>query len=130
MGTRDVAGETCTRLTELCLALPEATVRSGQHQAYMVRGKKFAYHLDDHHGDGRVSMECKAGPGENTELVASDPERFFLPKYMAHHGWVGLWLDLDVPVDWEEVRELVTDAYRLIAPKRLVAQLDAAEGAG
>jgi predicted DNA-binding protein (MmcQ/YjbR family) len=117
------------RLQAICLALPEATMRGGQHKAFEVRNKKFAYHLVDHHGDGRVSLQCKAAPGENAELIASDPERFYRPPYMARHGWVGLYLDSD-EVDWDEIRELVTDAYRLIAPKRLVAAVDAAEASG
>jgi hypothetical protein len=37
---------------------------------------------------------------------------------MAHHGWIGLWLD-DGPVDWDEIDEVFTDAYLLSAPKRL-----------
>jgi hypothetical protein len=94
-----------------------------QHTAFAVRGKKFAYHLVDHHGDGRIALECKAAPGQNTSLVASDPDRFFLPMYMAHHGWVGLYLDVG-RIDWQEVRELVTDAYLLIAPKRLAQQFE------
>jgi len=38
-------------------------------------------------------------------------------------GWLGVWLD--VPDDWDEIAELVADAYRVVAPKRLVAELDA-----
>jgi hypothetical protein len=106
------------RLAEICRALPEVEVATGQHTAFMVRGKKFAYHLVDHHGDGRIAFQCKAAPGENRALVASDPERFFLPPYMTQHGWVGLYLDRG-RVDWQEVTELMTDAYLLIAPKRL-----------
>jgi len=65
----------------------------------------------------------KAAAGEQTALVAADPERFFVPPYLGHRGWVGLWLDRP-GVDWDEVAELVTDAYRLTAPKRLVTLLD------
>ena len=112
------------RLTKICLQFPEVSSSSatGQHVVYSVRKKKFAYHLVDHHGDGRVSLECKAAPGENAELAASERDRFFLPKYMAHHGWVGLYLDVG-PIDWVEVEELLTDAYLLVAPKRLTAQV-------
>jgi hypothetical protein len=109
------------------LGLTLAEVETGdvrEHTFLAVRGKKFAWHLVDHHGDGRISMQCKAERGENAELVASEPDRFFMPPYMARHGWVGLWLDVG-KIDWEEIRELVTDAYRLTAPKRLVALLDA-----
>ena len=113
------------RTAALCAALPEVEVRDGQHIAFSVRGKKFAYYLDDHHGDGRLALSCRAAPGVNEQLIASDPDRFFMPSYVGPRGWVGLYLDRP-RVDWEEVRELVTDAYVLTAPKRLVSALDAA----
>jgi predicted DNA-binding protein (MmcQ/YjbR family) len=56
-------------------------------------------------------------------MVASDSERFFIPPYVGHRGWLGVYLD--VPVDWAEIAEIVEDAYRVIAPKRLVTELDA-----
>jgi phosphoribosylglycinamide formyltransferase-1 len=113
------------RTTELCMTLPQVEMRDGQHIAFSVRGKKFAYYLDDHHGDGRLALNCRAAPGVNEALIASAPDRFFMPPYVGPRGWVGLYLDRP-RVDWEEVRELVTDAYSLAAPKRLVAELDAA----
>jgi hypothetical protein len=103
--------------------LPEVDVVTRNHTTFLVRTKKFAYYLVDHHGDGRVSFECKADRGTNTDLVRTDPDRFFLPKYMAHHGWVGLYLDARA-VDWGQVEALLEDAYRLTAPKSLVRQLD------
>jgi hypothetical protein len=56
-------------------------------------------------------------------LVANDPERFFRPPYVGHRGWLGVYLD--VPADWDQIADLVVDAYRAVAPKRLVAALDA-----
>ena len=106
-------------MLRLCDELPEADARPGQHVKCTVRGKTFAYHLDDHHGDGRVAINVKVPPGEAAELVAAEPARFFVPPYLGPKGWVGLWLDVG-PVDEEEVRELVVDSYRLVAPKRLV----------
>jgi hypothetical protein len=55
--------------------------------------------------------------------VAADPARFFLPRYVAHHGYVGVHLDVG-EVDWDEVRELVVDAYRLVAPRALARQVE------
>jgi len=106
------------RVIEICRSLPEVVVEEQQHVAFRVRGKTFAYYLDDHHGDGRVALNCKAAPSENRELVASEPNRFFIPPYLGPRGWVGLYLDLP-EIDWDEVRELVRDSYLLIAPKRL-----------
>ena len=109
------------RLTEICLALPEATRRDqGRHASFLVRKKTFAYFLDDHHGDGIVAVSCKAALGENADLIASDPARFYRPAYVGPNGWVALRLDVGA-VDWNEVAELVIDSYRLIAPKRLAA---------
>jgi hypothetical protein len=112
------------RMRAMCTALPEVDERAGQHHAWLVRGKKFAYHINSHHGDGRVHMQCKAPRGLNVELVAEDPVSFFLPPYLKQHGWIAVWLDLPgVRIDWDRIEALVVDAYRLTAPKRLVAQL-------
>ena len=119
-----VSDKQVARLEGICGALPEVEVRVGQHHTWLVRGKKFVYHLNDHHGDGRLALECKAAPGVAGELVAGDPERFFLPPYLKQHGWVALWLDLPgAKPDWDEIESLVIDAYRLTAPKRLVSLL-------
>ncbi|MGD9892532.1 MAG: MmcQ/YjbR family DNA-binding protein [Dehalococcoidia bacterium] len=112
---------TLARVTEICLALPEAErTYTGQHARFLVRGKTFAYYLVDHHGDGIVGLTCKAPPGAAEAMIASGPVRFYRPDYLGSRGWVGLRLDLD-SLDWIEVAELLTDSYRLIAPKRLVA---------
>jgi hypothetical protein len=111
-------------LTRICLALPEATRQDhGQHADFQVRGRKFAYYLVDHHGDGIVAVCCRAAPGVNEILIASDPGRYYMPSYIGPRGWVALRLDLDT-IDWTEVAELVTDSYRLAAPKRLAALVD------
>ena len=107
------------RLTEICLALPEASRQdSGSHASFLVRKKTFTYFLDNHHGDGIVAVCCKAALGENADLAAAEPARFYLPAYIGPKGWVGLRLDKG-KVDWSEVAELVVGSYRLIAPKRL-----------
>jgi hypothetical protein len=63
-------------------------------------------------------------------LVSSDPQRFFRPPYVGGRGWLGVYLD--VPgVDWAEVAEIVTDAYRMVAPRRLAARVEEpADGSG
>ena len=109
------------RLTKVCLALPESSRElAGRHARFHVRDKTFAWYLDDHHGDGIVSVSCKMALDENRELAALDPARFYLPAYMAHRGWIALRLDAG-KIDWSEVAELVADSYRLVAPKRLAA---------
>jgi hypothetical protein len=84
--------------------------------------KVFVTYADRHHDD-RVGFWCAAPPGAQEELVAADPARFFRPPYVGGRGWLGVWLDVE-DVDWDEIGEIVTDAYRQIAPTKLVAQLD------
>ena len=109
------------RLTKVCLALPESSRElAGRHARFHVRDKTFAWYLDDHHGDGIVSVSCKMALDENREVAALDPARFYLPAYMAHRGWIALRLDAG-KIDWSEVAEIVADSYRLVAPKRLAA---------
>ena len=107
------------RLSEIALGLPDATRQiCGSHAQFLVRKKTFAYFLDDHHGDGIVAVTCKVLAGDNKALAEAQPDRFYLPAYIASKGWVALRLDLG-KVDWDEVRELLLGSYMLIAPKRL-----------
>jgi predicted DNA-binding protein (MmcQ/YjbR family) len=113
------------KLTKLCLALPDATVeRKGDYATFRVRKKVFAYFLDNHHGDGIVSLCWKAALGENEELAQADPSRFYVPAYIGPRGWAAVRLDRG-PVDWDEVAELAEASYRAVAPKTLVARLKA-----
>src|SRR5215472_7242921 len=83
------------RISKICLALPEASREiRGDHASFTARKKVFAYFLNNHHGDGIVSLARKAFPGDNTALVVSQPERFYLPAYIGPRGWVGLRLDV------------------------------------
>jgi phosphoribosylglycinamide formyltransferase-1 len=108
-----------TQVNRICLALSETkTERHGSHAAFLVGKKKFAYYLDNHHGDGIVAITCKVAPGDNQLLAKAQPERFYLPAYLASRGWVALRLD-GPEIDWEEVRELLYESYRRTAPKRL-----------
>lgn len=108
------------RLRDICLALPEATEQeTWDDPTFRVRAKIFAMLR---RRDGRVSMWCKARPGAQEILVQADPTRFFLPPYVGHKGWIGMRLDGEVV--WDEVDELVTESYRMIAPKRMAALLD------
>ena len=120
------ADDCLPRLTRICLALPEASWQScgGRHASFLVRKKVFAYFLNDHHGDGIVSVACKALAGDNTALAAAQPERFYLPAYIGPRGWVALRLDRGA-IDWNEVAELLTLSYRLVAPKTLAKKIGA-----
>jgi len=107
----------------ICLDLPEATEKlSHSSPTFFVRRTFVMFH-DDHHGDGRLAIWCAAPDGAQALMVESEPERFFVPPYVGHRGWLGVRLDVDV--DWDEVAAIVEDAYRTVAPRKLVAILDA-----
>lgn len=115
---------------ERCLALPEVT-EGLTHGAptWFVRGRRsFAKFVDpaEHPrlAEPHVAFWAAAPPGARLELVAAAPDRFFAPPF-GGRGWVGMRLDLepDGP-DWDEVAEVITDAYRQVAPKTLIAKLD------
>jgi hypothetical protein len=53
--------------------------------------------------------------------VKAAPKRFFVPPYVGPSGWIGIWLDSGA--DWDELEELLADAYRMVAPKRLLRGL-------
>jgi hypothetical protein len=112
------------RLRTLCLRLPEVTERlSHGEPTWFVRGKKTFVMFADHHHDDRLAFWCAAPPGAQEAVVGSEPDRYFRPPYVGPRGWLGVWLD--VPVDWDEIADLVDEAYRAVAPKRLIADLDA-----
>ena len=113
---------------QICLALPEVTeglTHGGE--TWFVRRRSFAkfvdpvkHRLDEEH----IAFWAAAPPGARQELVAEDPQRFFEPRF-GGYDWIGV--RLDVPAagpDWDEVAEILTDAYRQVAPKFLIARLD------
>ena len=116
------------RLRELCLALPETSERlSHGSPTFFMRDKRpFVMVLTDHHGDGRFALWCAAADGMQAMLVEADPERFFVPPYVGHRGWLGVRLDLTL--DWDEIAGIVEDAYAEVAPPKLLeaARVDAA----
>jgi len=111
--------ERFARLRRICLALPEAIERETWGEAtFRVREKIFAM---GHEGE-KPAATCKARPGVQEMLVSADPVRFYVPPYTGHNGWVGI--HMTVPVDWDELEDLITESYRMTAPKRLSAALE------
>jgi len=124
-----VADDPLVTLRRLCLALPETTERASHGEpTWFVRGRKTFATYADHHHDDRVAFWCAAPPGVQEALAGAEPARFFRPPYVGHRGWLGVYLDVDL--DWAEIAEIVADAYRVVAPKSLVAALDAARKPG
>ena len=106
---------------EICLAFPEASERPSHGEpTFFVGGKRsFATVWDDHHGDGRFAVLCAAPAGMQAALVEADPDRFFVPPYVGHRGWIGVRLDRGF--EREEVAGILENAYTEVAPPRLVA---------
>jgi hypothetical protein len=114
-------------LRALCMALPEVTERlSHGEPAWFVQGKKTFVTFADHHHDDRLAFWCAAPEGAQESLVSAYPRRYFRPPYVGVRGWLGVYLD--VPVDWDEVAAVVEGAYRVVAPAKLTALLDAGDG--
>jgi hypothetical protein len=102
----------------IALSLPETEERETWGEAtFRVRSKIFAM-LD---GDGKRGS-LKASKEEQAALLASDPATFFYPSYVGVHGWIGVVVRT---ADTDELLELLTEAWRMTAPKPLVAAFDA-----
>ncbi|HXK34487.1 MAG TPA: MmcQ/YjbR family DNA-binding protein [Dehalococcoidia bacterium] len=116
------------RLRRICMSFPEVEERlSHGEPTWSVRGKKTFVTYSNHHHDDRVGFWCAAPDGAQDVLVGSAPGRYFVPPYVGHRGWLGVYLD--VPrVDWDEIAAIVEDAYRAVAPKTLLAALDRHSG--
>jgi hypothetical protein len=127
--TRKLSGERRARVIAIVEGLPEGGVAAaGNHLSLEVRQKRFGWYLDDHHGDGRLAINCKAPRGVAEQLANHAPDRFHIPKYVSRLGWLGLWLDTP-QIDWAEVEAILDGAYRLTAPRKLIAELDARQNA-
>ena len=122
---------TLNGIRRICLALPETSERpSHGAPTFFVRGKRaFVMVLTNHHGDGRFAIWCAAPAGLQRSLVEADPERFFVPPYVGHRGWLGVRLDRGL--DWDELAGICEDAYAQVAPPKLldavIARLDDSE---
>jgi len=110
------------RLRTVCMGLPETTEkRSHGEPAWFAGGKMFAMFDNNHHRSGHIGVWCAATHDAQDVLVRVNPHVYFVPPYVGHRGWIGI--RLDGGVDWNELTEIVEEAYRRVAPKRLVARL-------
>ena len=108
------------RLRRICLALPEAYEEETWGSAtFRVNKKIFCM---GGHDARRPAISLKATREDQQALLAQG-EPYFLPAYVGSKGWIGINLYGPAAPDKEELAELVTEAYRLIAPKRLSARL-------
>jgi hypothetical protein len=119
-----MAEDVLTRVRELCTAFPGVEERQSHGEPTWFVKKSFVMFANHHHDD-RLAFWCAAPPGAQDVLVAAEPERYFAPPYVGHRGWLGVYLDVDV--DWDAVGLIIEEAYRCVAPRKLVAAWDAAD---
>ncbi|MEL7369447.1 MAG: MmcQ/YjbR family DNA-binding protein [Myxococcota bacterium] len=112
------------KLRALIETWPETSEKLSHGMPMWWGGRKtFACFHDGSYDEGRFAVWIKAPDGAQEALVAADPVRFYRPKYLGPSGWVAL--RLQGTVDWDEVRHLLLQGYRMVAPKRAISQLDA-----
>jgi hypothetical protein len=114
------------RVRAVCLSFPSATERPSHGAPTFFVGSGGAFvnaWIEGHHDHTFPHLWCAAPAGAQAALVSENPAVFFRPPYVGHRGWIGVRLDVDL--DEERLAELCEDAYRTVAPARLVAQLDA-----
>jgi predicted DNA-binding protein (MmcQ/YjbR family) len=104
------------RLRALCVRYPEVVeaVDGFGHTSFRVANKPFVMM-----GSQQLHLAIKSDPVTQDMLVRSG--RFQLTPYLGQHGWVSV-TDFR-GLDWEQIAELVRDAYRLAAPRRLLKLL-------
>jgi hypothetical protein len=113
-------------LRRLCFELPQVTERlSHGEPTWFVADKKSFVMYADHHHDDRVAFWCAAPFGAQEAFVNTDPERYFKPPYVGARGWLGV--RLDVTLDWNDIAMHVEEAYRQVAPKKYLLELNARE---
>lgn len=108
-----------------CLSFPSVTERlSHGAPTFFIRERTSFVTLlmDGHHDLDFPHLVCAAPAGVQASLVASAQGTYFVPPYVGVRGWVGVRLDREVTL--EELEALCEQAYRTVAPRRLVELLD------
>lgn len=111
-------------------ALPQTTV-DADGTDFRVHGKGFAWSYRERVATQRARVVRAdvlavrvANDSEKQTLLAADPAKFFTTDH--YHGYPAVLVRLG-EVDTAELRELLTDAWRVMAPRRLVADFEAGE---
>ena len=111
--------ELVARLRAICLALPETNERlSHGEPCWFIRDKKLFVMFASAHHDDRIGFWCAAPEGAQHALVSASPDRFFIPPYVGHRGWLGVRLDRGI--DWDELAGIAEDAFAEVAPASLL----------
>ncbi len=111
------------RVRALCTTMPEATERlSHGEPTWFVRKRVFTMFSNNHHGDGRVAIVVPFDPGLQPLLIQSEPAKYYYPPYVGVNGWLGILLNR---VSERDLREHILEAWRRVAPKKLLQTFDA-----
>jgi hypothetical protein len=117
------------RVRAICLALPGVTERLSHGSPAFFAGKQFLMLWPNgHHDHDFPHLWCAAPAGAQHDMVTSEPDRFFRPPYVGGRGWLGMRLDREI--DQEELAAICEEAFRTVAPKKLLAALDQTSGPG
>jgi predicted DNA-binding protein (MmcQ/YjbR family) len=117
----DVPPELLAQLRSICLKLPEVVENQAwAGSQWRVRKRTFAHLLTVDFADGPVTVVTFRSAEQERDTLRGAGHPFFRPAW----GNDAVGLVLDEGVDWDEVTELVTESYCLVAPKKLVALLD------
>ena len=106
-------GTALGHVRRICLTLPGASERpSHGSPTFFARKRSFVMFMYNHHRDGRLALWCAAAAGAQGAVVDADPERYFVPPYVGHRGWIGVRLDRGLP--WDEVAGVIEDAHEAV----------------
>jgi hypothetical protein len=106
------------RIRALCLSFADVSERDshGAPTFFVQEKRSFLNLVESYYGPGgRPAIICAAPEGAQSALVDAEPDLYFLPKYVAKQGWIGMWLDGDAP--WAEITSIVTAAHATSAEK-------------
>jgi predicted DNA-binding protein (MmcQ/YjbR family) len=117
------ASPALTKVREICLSLPDTKETPTWGQPHFRVGEKIFAGCGEE--DRRIVIGFKLTLTHQLEVLKDD--RFWKAPYVGHKGWVSL--DASRVDDWDYVRALILESYRLIAPKRTLAKLEAEGGA-
>ena len=111
------------KVRKICLSLPEATEVEAWGAPTFRVGKLFAMYASptSGHSGGRPAVWIYSVVMEQDFVIRSRPDKYFKPAYVGAYGWIGAWLDGSPP--WDEIEELLRDAWRRRAPKKVAALL-------
>lgn len=119
----DIGAEHLRRVRRICAAMPDCSEKLSHGEPTFFVGKKvFTMFANNHHDDGHIAVWIPALPGMQGALIEAAPKTFFRPPYVGVRGWVGIELE---EISDEELAARISEAWRMVAPKRLQVARDA-----